>query len=187
MLLQLAQRPDLPIEQSIQAAQSLYESSSPGSEEERLAAQVLLQLAQRPDLPIEQSIQVAQSLYESSSVKSEEERLASEILWKIAQRPDATDEQRLKVANIFLDIPGANYIDIARSIQILLSLMKSEATKNYLEEHQQDIVISVNADVTDLPYLFELAQQELLPISVRNMAFNLLNQMIPQFGTEKEE
>src|SRR5207248_648960 len=57
VLLQLAQRPDLPLEQRIQAARIVYRSSRADSEEEQQAIQILLQLAQRPDLPLEQRIQ----------------------------------------------------------------------------------------------------------------------------------
>ena len=156
------------------------------SEEEQLAAQMLLQLAQRSDLSIEQSIQVAQNLYQNSEVKSKEERLASEILWQTAQRSDTSDELKLKVVATFLNLPSVNYIDIQRSIQILLSLMQEEATKQYLEEHWQNIDINTDADVTDLQYLIDIAQQELLPSNVRNRVFIILRQMIPQFGNAKE-
>ncbi len=87
--MQLAQRPDLSVEQAIQAALVLYRASpeAPGGGQ-KLATQLLLQLAQRPDLSVEQAIQAALAFYRASPEASEEQKLATQLLLQLAQRPD---------------------------------------------------------------------------------------------------
>ena len=180
-LQRLAQRSDLPIEQTIQAAQAFYRSSPADSETKQIASQLLLALAQRSDLPIEQTIQVCQILYESSEVKSEVERQAAELLWQVVQKPTLTAEQKLNVVSVFIKLPSVNHIDMLQSIQFLMSLLGEGGAKTFLEKHQQDIDINGEASVTDLPYIVRLTQNKILPSIHRDKMYTVLREMVPQF------
>ena len=98
VLLQLVQRADLSVGQTIQAAEALYRSSLRGSKEKQQATQVLLQLVQRADLSIEQTTQVAEALYRSSLDDSEEQRQATQVLLQLVQRADLSIEQTIQAA-----------------------------------------------------------------------------------------
>ena len=69
----------------VEAAQVLYLYSPGGSEERRLATQMLSTLLQRPDLSVDQARQTAESLYQYNPEGSEERRLAMRMLLSLVQ------------------------------------------------------------------------------------------------------
>jgi hypothetical protein len=93
ILTSLLQRPDLPIDQIRQTAESLYHNSAEGSETRELAISKLTSLFQWPDLPIEQAWQSAVSLYRNSPRDSEAHQLATSKLTSLLQRSDLSIDQ----------------------------------------------------------------------------------------------
>jgi len=90
MLVNLAQRSDLTVEQQIQVSQTLYEHSTPRSKSEQLATQMLVNLAQCSYLTVEQQIQVGLCLW--TDIFSATQR-GKQILSDLVQSPDLTLEQ----------------------------------------------------------------------------------------------
>jgi NACHT domain len=99
-LVEMMQREDLTIEQSIEAALALYMSSSSGSYEQRQATKKLVEMVQSEDLTIKQTIEVAEQLYMSSFSESQERQVVIQKLRSILQRGDLTIEQTIKAAEM---------------------------------------------------------------------------------------
>ena len=185
-LTELLRRPDLTFEQSVKVAQALYKSSTNSSEEEQLATQKLTELLQRPDLTFEQSVQVSQAFYRCSPLNSEEQRQAAQRLWQLAQKQELPFDLRLQVATVPLAERIANYPDRAQAVQLILGMIHGEAAKHYFEEIWVPIVTSVSQkteNISDLPFIAELANQEMLPVQIRDEMYQLLNNMVPKLGS----
>ncbi len=100
MLLDLAQQPDLTVEQVLQIAESLYKKSSYKAEERQQAIQMFLDLAQQPSLSFKQAMSIAQALYQVSSNKLKERNLIIQALLNLLHQPNPSFNQWLHVALI---------------------------------------------------------------------------------------
>jgi hypothetical protein len=114
-LVEIAQRPDLTIEQAIQVAQALSKA-----EERKFAMQMLVEIAQRPDLTTEQAIQAALSFL-GLGYGSEAQKLGLLQLVEIAQRPDLTVEQTIQVAEPLYPFTSEGKM---LAIQLLLQVLQ---------------------------------------------------------------
>src|SRR6266516_4460154 len=155
------------------------ETTSKKSEEQRQVAQLLLKLAQQPNLSFKQALQAARTLYENAPIYSEEELVALRLLWRLVQRQSISIERRLQVATIPLSIfkREKSYLAMAEAVQMILSLIPVELAKKYLSQKwppllffQYQIIADHSYKVTalDIPYIIELANQETLPVSIRD-------------------
>lgn len=194
MLLRLSQQTDLSVEQAIYVAQALYQSSPEESEEQKQAIHTLLHLAEHLDLSFEQAINIAQALYHNSHPKSTDRRQIARMLWQLGQKQNISDYHRLQVATIPLKVKRANYIDRLQAVKMVLSLLQGDEARYHLEKHWSSMNLvtkgpsgTVNRDISnepesvDIPYIAELAQQELLPTKSRDEMYQLLRDMVPQF------
>ena len=80
---------------------------------------------------------------------------------------------------------------MAEAVQMILSLIPVELAKKYLAQkwpplplRQYQIIADHSYKVTalDIPYIIELANQETLPVSIRDEMYLILQNVIPQFG-----
>ncbi len=194
MLLRLAQQTDLSVKQAIYVVQALYQSSPDESEERKQAIHMLMHLVGRPDLPFEQAIHVILAFYQDSHPKSSDRRQNAGVLWQLGQKQDISDYQRLQVATIPLTVKRANYIDRLRAVKMVLSLLQGDEARYYLERYWSSmnlvtrgpsgtlsIDISNEPESKDIPYIAELAGQEMLPFEARDEMYQILRSMVPQF------
>jgi hypothetical protein len=73
----------------------------------------------------------------------------------------------------------------------VLILIQGEAARNYLADRWQSksygmrqptvFDMSEQTKLSDIPYIVELAQQELLPAEARDEMYQILRDMVPQF------
>jgi NACHT domain len=183
MLLAIAQAPDLNIEEAVEIFQLLYDHDLTTSVEGQEALLVLVRFLQKPGLSPQQQIQIAQDLYEASLPRSASREQAVQILWKQAQDDTLASEMRLKAATKPLIVGDANYPDRAQALRIILTLKQRDEARAYLEQYWQPVLMSNNrTELSDIPALIELIQQDVLPIDARDEIYRTLKQMVPQFG-----
>lgn len=105
---------------------------------------------------------------------------ATQVLWQLGHDSSIPIEQRLRAATVFLTVRDANYLDRAQAVQTVLAL-KGEDAKQYLEKHWQGIPMSIppkKVDIPDIPYIVELARQEMLPIGARDEMYRILREVV---------
>jgi hypothetical protein len=186
LLLELAQRSDLALEQTIQAAESLYRFSSQDSEERRLSTQLLLELAQRSDLAVTPFIRAAQNLYRFSSQDSEGQRFATQMLLLIAQNIHLAINQRLQAITVLLAELYYATTERLAAAQIALDLLQGEATTQFFSERGQVLLYGGRLEVSHIPALIRLASEERLPTWMRDEMYLALRRMVPQFGSTSD-
>ena len=103
LLLKLAERADLAVEQMVQVGQALYRSSPPDSEARRFAATLLLKLAQRADLAVEQSLRIAQAFNNEWSAIALR-RIATQLYVSLIQQEQLAIEKRNDVYRALRDL-----------------------------------------------------------------------------------
>ena len=180
ILVKLTKRPDLTVDQNFQLAQALSRTSPFKSEGQQLATQMLLDLMNRSEISIEQTFSVAEALYRRHSLKPEERKQATQILWQLAYDSNIPIDQRLRAVTVFLTVGEASYPDRAQAVQTVLAL-KGEEARQYLEQHWQGIAMSVppkKVDIPDIPYIVELARQEMVPVGVRDEMYRVLREAV---------
>ncbi len=184
ILLSLTRRPNLSVEQILQITRALSRISLDESEGQQPTVEILMELAQRSDLSVEHTLQVAWLLYEYSPPKSRQQQQAAKMLWKLAQEQDLTLEQRLRAATVPLTQWKANYPDRVQAVQIVLILLQEKAARRYLAKHWEPVHEDDprrGADISDIQCIAELAKQEILPTSIRDQMYEILNEYITQF------
>jgi hypothetical protein len=182
MLFTLAQSSD----QAAQVGYLLHTSSLFEPEDMQQATQQLLNIFRRSDLSHEQCVQVAAALYKTSPLAPDIRQQAKDYLWSIAQHSTASPVLRLQAAAVPLDIASANYIDRAQAVHMIKALVQdnliSEAeVKHYLAEHWTPISATYTPRKPDIPAIYDLAKQELLPEMARNEMYVVLRELVPHF------
>ncbi len=124
ILRELAERPDLAVQDRIAAARTLYQSSPRGSDGERQAVQVLLGLLQGPNVAIQDRIAAARTLYQSSPRGSDEERQAVQVLLGLLQDPELTVTDTIEAAQMLHRSSAAGSDERRQAVQVLLGLLK---------------------------------------------------------------
>lgn len=137
LLLQLAQRPDLPVERSLQAAETLSLFTPIGSGARQFIMQWLSLLFQRSDLPIDQFIQTILNLCRFSPVGSAERKIASRLLLELAQRTDLPTEQFIQVVRIIVRF---NLSDSKKDMPLLASFAKEERPSARVRDHMHQVL-----------------------------------------------
>ncbi len=84
-------------------AQTIYQYSPSGSQEEQEGGKLLLARMQRGDLTVEQQIEVVQVIHQYSHDGSEEQQEGGKLLLARAQQGDLTLEQQIQMAEIILE------------------------------------------------------------------------------------
>ncbi len=182
MLSDLAERPDLSFEQILQVALSIYLCSSDKLKQEQQAMEILLETVQKTDLPIEQVAIATEALYWLSPSQSDEEKPAISLLWQLTEQQGLTFEQKLHLATQPLAFPESKYQDKVKAVQTILGLMQPEAAKHYIAKHWLPFNISSQKiALSDIPHLIELIKQEILPPPIRNIMYEKLRDIVPQF------
>ncbi|HYT27383.1 MAG TPA: hypothetical protein VEL72_00060, partial [Ktedonobacteraceae bacterium] len=116
----------------------------------------------------------------------EEEKQAVQRLLSLANNPTINADQRLKAIGILLGALNENYSVKLQALGLVLTLLEGESISKFLEENW-GITESKKADPSDIELIFEFARSDMVPIKVRNEMFLLLQQMVPQFTSIKEE
>ena len=189
-LLELAHQPALSFEQTLLIFKALvaHVYYSPTNqleiEKSQQAIQMLFNLLEQRDLSFEQIAQVLENLYDiihwNNYSKPDDDKRILQILEQIVQDQKLTNNQRIQLAAIPFNTGWqANYSDMVQAVQIILGIVEGEEAKQYLAKYWRGLD---TADRSDLPYLAELARQELLPTNARENMFHLLSKMVPQFG-----
>jgi hypothetical protein len=194
LLIARYQQGDLSLEQQIQVAEAICSNSFAGSEERQEGLKRLKALFQQGDLSLEQQIQLAEAIYRNSVADSEEQQNAFRIIWQYVQNPAISLEQRLSLVTVPCERYRNNFSERVVSVRMLLSLVSQEVATDILEKkwqllflHQQRFTLAAYGKFTaDLPAIFELANQDVLPISARDEMYQLLRDMVPLFGQANE-
>jgi hypothetical protein len=104
MLLDLANRRDLPFGDAVEAAHILYRMAPKGSEEKQQAIQMLLTQAQWPGVTMKQSVEAVLALCYASPLRSKERQQGIQVLLDLAQRPDLSVEDALVLMTLDSDM-----------------------------------------------------------------------------------
>ena len=111
MLLDWAQRQDLPFYHVVEAAHTLYGMSPKGSQEKQQAVQMLLTQACWPTVTMRQSVEAVTALCFASPLRSKEREQGIEVLSALAQRPDLSVEDALVFITLDFDFAPITIID----------------------------------------------------------------------------
>jgi hypothetical protein len=183
-LTQLLEQTKLDLVRIVQVASILYYCGLKDSEEKRQATKWLARLLERSDLTLEQSIEVTRALYRCSAKDSEEEQQATQRLWHLAQKSDIPMFLRLQIASIPLSETVKNYQNKDHAIKLILGMVDGKAAKHYIEEKWQPIVKRgsiPSAEISDIPFIIEIAKEEMLPTKIKDEMYQILNNMVPKF------
>jgi hypothetical protein len=182
ILLELMQRPDLSVEQAIQVAEVTrhvltYEMDNP-------AIPILLELIQRTELSIEQVVQGKQALLEllknaygleNAYGYDEEYNNALGYLKRVGGDANIDSDLRLQaLATVF--ITHSQYEEKVWATRMLLNLNQKEAVQHYLREKWR--IIRYSNGIADIPFIADLAEQEILPLGVRNFMYRQLHNLL---------
>ena len=115
MLLDLAQRQDLPFYHAVEAAHRLYKMSPKGSQEKQQAAQMLLTQACWPTITMKQSVEAVTALCFASPLRSKEREQGIEVLSALAQRPNISVEDAWVFITLDFDFAPITIIDATPS------------------------------------------------------------------------
>jgi hypothetical protein len=139
-----------------------------------------------PTFSVHQGIVIAAKT-EVGHEKLKERHLARQIMVQLLQNQDLTGEQILQLAVIPLTTKVPNFADLSHSVEMILSIIQGETAKEYFKKHFQMMTgrfyidAYYEVDASDVPYLIELARQEMLPIEIRNAMFRLLRRVFPLY------
>jgi len=158
-----------------------HRASNPKAQDVQQALQEFSKLVQQSDLTPEEKVQVAQMLYQNSLFKSEERQRAVRMLAQLAEDDNLSKDQQLQVATIPFTVAGANYTDRLKAVRTVLLLVQREEAKQHFVKYWQPVGLLNNPELSDIPHIVELAQEEILPTEARDEMYRTLRQMIPQF------
>lgn len=129
-------------------------------------------------------------LYHSSPEGSSEEQQALHIIWQLVNKEDIPVKQRLSVAIIPLALPEHNYADRAEAVRMVCTLIQGEEAKAFLSEkwgrmYDEAFLPDLDDDdkvsIADIPSMFELASQDVVPTKIRDEMYQSLLGMVPRF------
>jgi hypothetical protein len=149
--------------------------------ERQLGGDILLRLIESPDLSFEQTLKIMHSIYHYKFLLKKERRV-NHLLWQMTQSRDFTVDQRLQIAIIPFTEGGYSYPDMAKSVQIMLSMLDPEDARHYFKEHLILTGRYSRPKPSDIPYAIELIEQDLLPLSFRERLYQLLSREVPRFN-----
>ncbi len=133
---------------------------------------------------------VAKTFYEDSSYDRTlgKQPQAPHILWQLLQNHHLTTDQRLQIATIPLTVLSGNYQDRLQSVRMVLAMLQEKEAKRYFEKQWESVsqYMRIKVNPSDIPYIAELARQEILPTRVRDEMYRALRGIIPQFESMDE-
>jgi len=88
-----------------------------------------------------------------------------------------TITQRLLIVTPLLKSYDVSYVYKAKAVQAVITLLQPEPAEQFLRQNWRS---PMSETLTDMPYIAELAQQELLPVSYRDGIYVKLRQMNAQ-------
>lgn len=180
-ILSLVQRPDILFEQAIEAVTTLYYIGFDGINEQSFAIWMLLNLVQNPNLSSDQINAMAKKLSLNQNHTLEiTEREFIQLLDQIIQESRKNIEQKLLAATAMLLLRENNYISLERAIRIIISILDKEKAKQHIEKFW-GVFYGQDADLSALPSMVYLAEQEILPIWIRDAIYVELRTMVPKF------
>ena len=183
LLVSLAQRPDLPFETAITIANTLFSISAPGSRERELVHRSLVFLSQRRDLSIDQAITADDALYHFSSTDSKRREQPSQLLRNTTINTTTTSSQELRAIMVILAASWKSYTEKENAVHELLQLISQERVGQYLAKYWHDS--EIESEVSDIPSMITLTQQELLEPEERDAIYRKLYKLVPRFNSEE--
>lgn len=184
ILLKQTQSTNLSFQETLQLAQTIYESPPSDSEEQKQAYQMLVTFLQASDISIEQTIQVLQTLYKIGSSNSKLQQHASHRLLQLALNRQLSLQERLQAAtSLFID--GIDYSTLAQAVQVVVALIQNnEDAKQYIRKYWDRSAHYSPPETSDIPFLAALATQDVLPTEARDYMYQMLQEMIPLFDSQ---
>ena len=179
----MLRRTDLTVEQRLKVAQTLYLYGSDDlddSQERRQVTLLLVELLKHTTLTIEQQVLVAQSLYLCSIYKSEERQMVMQRFVEFLKNQELAKDLRFQIALLPLTVEDANHADRVWSIQAILALADKEFARIHIKKCWA--FVDDEAQVSDIPFIAELAKEEILSTEIRDAIYVSLENMIPKFG-----
>lgn len=163
----------------ITIAETFYEISPAGSQENLLAAQSLSALAQ-PEFSIDQHLQALQALSQINFNKLREMQLVSQTLWDLIQSEQYTQNQLLCIVTIPIEWQLAPYVDKMQAILLVQDMHLSNDIEEHLMTHWKDIIL-YGEQIPDIPSIISLSLCKLLSPEIRDSMYSLLRQYVSQF------
>jgi hypothetical protein len=184
LLVDLARRADLPVEQTILAAQPVLQPYS--SEEwhditsislpgQNFATLFFLELARRSGLTSRELVLIAQNLK-----KFGEKPIADQLLTQVAQNSDLEIEERLKAVELLFESSNT-WNQRNTLIQQAESLLSGEKLSQFLEKHWISMIFSNAPTLADVPSLLHLAMSPIMPAQAKDEIYSALSALVPQF------
>ena len=187
LLLQITQRSDISIEYASKIALFIQDRPTlPLPSNRRLLRTVrqaaliqwLRNYTEDTDLSAEQVLLMATALLQLGKEKWAKDKVW-QLLVRITQDKKLSPEQRRSaLVKLLKFINSWSWSQTAQIIQIVFTLQAEQEARTLLSTHWTS---TKTATVNDIPTLIELAQQELLPLQVRNQIYAALQRLIPRF------
>jgi TIR domain/NACHT domain len=177
ILLELMQRSDLPVEQAIQVAEAMQYVS-----DYEIPIQMLLGLMQRAELSIEQVIQGRRALLgllledENDEEYGEEYDNTLETLQSIGECNTIDAKLRLQAFGSILTVRTSFYEEKVWAAHMLLVLNQKGVVQRYLNEKWNEL--NHANGTTDMPFIAELAKQDIIPLWIRNSMYQQLHNFL---------
>jgi hypothetical protein len=106
---------------------------------------------------------------------------ATQVLWRLVQNQELALDQRLQVTTALFDV-SETLQERFQAVQLILNLLQGETARKYLEQLFSTHKPFYNTlNISDISYMVELIQQDLLPSEVRDELYQQLPYMVSQF------
>jgi hypothetical protein len=162
-ILELAQHPDLTVEQALQIHQAFsWKTLSAG---QSVAVDMLLSLAQREHLATEDAEKIAHALYHFCQAKQGKAQ-------KLQKQTGSFEHFFLHMATTILQADEASYWEKAEAVRMLRSMLQTEVARYYLKESWRPT--NKEANTLHKLYIEELAGEETLPVAARDEMYMML-------------
>jgi len=180
LLFELLQRNDLSPEQKVSVAHALYFSSYNYVKYRQVAIKVISELLSIPELPFDLEYKILKTYYGYQDV--EEQISISQKLWQLVERQNVAIGQKLEVVGIPLYSREASCAEIIRSIQTAIRLLGVEMAKQHISHWRAKNIGYVKLNVTDVPDLIDIIQQNILSNDASNRIYNRLRNIVQEFN-----